>query len=105
MKVIVSLALVFCLAVPVSAWSACTKVKRSAAVLRHFQQMHPCPSTGLTSGACPGYVKDHIVPLCLLGKKGDTVNNLQWQSLEESHVKDRIERQQCRVVGCAHRGD
>ena len=28
-----------------------------------FQSSHPCPATGRTSGACPGYVVDHIVPL------------------------------------------
>jgi hypothetical protein len=38
---------------------------------------HPCPSTGLPSGACPGYRKDHVVPLACGGP--DTVANLQWQ--------------------------
>jgi hypothetical protein len=28
-----------------------------------FQRQHPCPSTGRATGACPGYIKDHIVPL------------------------------------------
>src|SRR5271169_2953472 len=32
-------------------------------VAREFQREHPCPSTGLASGRCPGYVKDHVVPL------------------------------------------
>jgi hypothetical protein len=31
---------------------------RSREVTREFQRLHPCPSTGRTSGACPGYVKD-----------------------------------------------
>jgi hypothetical protein len=29
--------------------------RRSPAVAREFQREHPCPSTGLTSGPCPGY--------------------------------------------------
>jgi hypothetical protein len=43
--------------------SATAKEPRSASVKHEFQLTHPCPSTGLTSGACPGYIKDHIVPL------------------------------------------
>jgi hypothetical protein len=39
----------------------------SRAGAREFQREHPCPSTGLTSGACPGYWKDHIVPLACGG--------------------------------------
>src|SRR5260370_19951592 len=36
------------------------KEYRSREVTREFQREHPCPSTGRTSGACPGYRKDHI---------------------------------------------
>jgi len=43
--------------------SALAGAHRSASVKHEFQLTHPCPATGLTSGACPGYVKDHIVPL------------------------------------------
>jgi hypothetical protein len=50
---------------------------RSASVKREFQLTHPCLATGLTSGACPGYVKDHIKSL----KCGpDAVSNMQWQT-------------------------
>jgi|SRR6185369_8616974 len=83
----------------------CTEVKRSMKVLREFQLVHPCPSTGLTHGKCPGYVKDHVVPLCLTGKEGDVVSNLQWQTVKDAKVKDRWEREQCRIIGCQHRGD
>jgi len=41
------------------------KEYRSREVTREFQREHPCPSTGKTSGGCPGYRKDHIVPLAL----------------------------------------
>lgn len=36
---------------------------RSGAVRREFQRLHPCPSTGKPTGACAGYVVDHIIPL------------------------------------------
>jgi hypothetical protein len=56
--------LLVCVALPVS---ASAREHRSASVKHEFQLTHPCPSTGLTSGACPGYVKDHIVPLACGG--------------------------------------
>jgi hypothetical protein len=57
--------------------SVSAKEHRSRAVTREFQREHPCPSTGKTSGACPGCRKDHIVPLACGGR--DAVSNLQWQ--------------------------
>jgi hypothetical protein len=57
--------------------SASASEHRSRAVAREFQQVHPCPSTGRTSGACPGYVRDHVVPLGCGGP--DAVANMQWQ--------------------------
>jgi hypothetical protein len=54
--------------------SASAKEHRSASVKREFQLTHPCPATGRTSGACPGYVKDHILPLACDGP--DAVANL-----------------------------
>jgi hypothetical protein len=65
------------------------RIKRSAAVKREFRRDHPCPSTGLTYGRCDDYVLDHVIPLCKGGP--DAVWNLQWQSLEDSKVKDRWE--------------
>ena len=59
-----------------------------------FKKDHPCPSTGKTKGACPGYVIDHITPLCAGG--ADTPANMQWQSKEAAKLKDREERQECR---------
>jgi hypothetical protein len=63
---------------------------RSREVTREFQREHPCPSTGKTSGACPGYRKDHIVPLACGGP--DAVSNLQWQPVRDARAKDKIER-------------
>ncbi|MBU1692305.1 MAG: HNH endonuclease [Gammaproteobacteria bacterium] len=52
-------------------------------------KQHPCPSTGQSSGACPGYVIDHIAAL----KRGgaDRPDNMQWQTKEEAKEKDRWE--------------
>lgn len=51
--------------------------------------MNPCPSTGATSGACPGYVIDHVTPL----KRGgaDAPTNMQWQTTAEAKAKDKWE--------------
>jgi hypothetical protein len=63
---------------------------RSQSVKHEFQRQHPCPSTGRTTGACPGYVKDHIVPLACGGP--DAVANMQWQTNAAAKAKDRWER-------------
>ncbi len=68
-------------------------VHRSYAAKREFQREHPCPSTGRTSGACPGYVKDHIVPLACRGP--DTAANFQWQTVQAAKAKDKWERKSC----------
>jgi hypothetical protein len=65
------------------------RIKRNPAARREFQKMHPCPATGRTTGACPGYVVDHIVAL----KRGgaDAPSNMQWQTIAEAKAKDRVE--------------
>jgi 5-methylcytosine-specific restriction endonuclease McrA len=65
------------------------RIKRDPAVRRTFQQQHPCPATGKTTGACPGYVVDHVLPL----KRGgaDALENMQWQTTAAARAKDRIE--------------
>jgi hypothetical protein len=54
-----------------------------------FMRSHPCPSTGKTHGACPGYVVDHIKPL----KRGgaDNPGNMQWQTVSAAKAKDKWE--------------
>ena len=54
-----------------------------------FQRLNPCPSTGKTYGACPGWIKDHIVALCKGG--ADAVWNMQWQTVAEAKAKDKWE--------------
>jgi hypothetical protein len=65
------------------------RIKRSPVAKDHFKKSHPCPSTGKSSGACPGYVIDHVVPL----KRGgnDAPENMQWQTKEAAKAKDKVE--------------
>lgn len=65
------------------------KIARSGAVKGQFKKSHPCPSTGKSSGACPGYVIDHRIAL----KRGgaDRPDNMQWQTKAEAKAKDRAE--------------
>jgi hypothetical protein len=73
--------------------SVSAREHRSASVKYEFQLTHPCPSTGLTSGACPGDVKDHIVPLVCGGP--DAPANMQWQTIREAKAKDKWETKGC----------
>jgi hypothetical protein len=86
--------LIIALAVPAAAAKTRRDHNRDPRVAREFQRHNPCPATGRTSGACPGYVRDHIIPLACGGP--DRVANLQWQTTAEAKAKDRVERK-CRV--------
>jgi hypothetical protein len=67
---------------------------RSSSAKAEFKREHPCPTTGARSGACGGYVIDHIVPLACGG--ADALSNMQWQTIAEAKAKDRWERNGCR---------
>jgi hypothetical protein len=69
---------------------------RSAAELLAFKRQNPCPSTGQRRGACPGYVIDHINPLCNGGP--DQRSNMQWQTVADGLRKDADERRLCRTL-------
>lgn len=73
------------------------RIHRDHHVLAEFQQLVPCPSTGRTSGACPGFVKDHRIPLCL-APWADEIWNLQWQAKGEAAAKDKREWAACRAL-------
>jgi len=60
-----------------------------------FMKQHPCPANGKTRGACPGYVVDHIRPLCAGG--ADHPRNMQWQTVAAAKKKDRLEAEECRA--------
>lgn len=70
------------------------KIKRSKAAKSAFEREHPCPSTGKTSGRCPGYVVDHVKPLECGG--ADAPSNMQWQTVAEGKAKDKTEGS-CRI--------
>ncbi len=77
-----------------AACATCTRdshghIRRRSSARSAFMRSHPCPSTGKTSGACPGYVVDHIQPL----KRGgaDVPSNMQWQTVEAAKAKDKSE--------------
>ena len=77
------------------ATTADARIPRSAKAKAEFKAMHPCPETGQIKGACPGWVIDHIKPLCAGG--ADDPANMQWQSVDEAKRKDRWERRICNV--------
>ena len=61
------------------------KIKRSASAKSDFRKSHPCPSTGKTSGACPGYEVDHRNPLACGG--ADMASNMQWLTTAQNRSK------------------
>jgi len=63
-------------------------IARSEAAKRKFLRQ-----TGYPHGR-RGYVVDHIVPLACGG--ADAPSNMQWQTIEEGHRKDAVERRGCR---------
>lgn len=65
------------------------RIARSSVVRTAFKKAQPCPATGRSTGACPGYVIDHVIPL----KRGgaDHPSNMQWQTRAEAKAKDRWE--------------
>jgi hypothetical protein len=62
-----------------------------------FMKANPCPANGNARGSCPGYVVDHVKPLCAGGR--DHPNNMQWQTVADAKIKDRKEREQCAGMG------
>ncbi len=74
---------------------------RSSAELLAFKRANPCPSTGARRGACPGYVIDHVRPLCAGGP--DRRDNMQWQTTADALAKDVEERRECRSLRRAAR--
>lgn len=70
--------------------------ERSTAERLAFQRAQPCPATGQHRGACPGYVIDHVQPLCAGGL--DHRTNMQWQTVPDGLRKDADERRLCRAL-------
>ena len=72
---------------------------RDASQVYAFRADHPCPSTGALRGACPGWVVDHLQPLCAGGQ--DAPSNMQWQPRKQAKAKDKIEIAYCRCMAKA----
>jgi hypothetical protein len=68
---------------------------RSRVVRAEFVRQNPCPATGATRGACPGFQVDHREALICGGT--DELPNLQWLSVEEHKAKTRVEVKLCRA--------
>jgi hypothetical protein len=62
---------------------------RSSKARSEFKRTNTCPSTSKTSGACPGYIVDHIQALKHGG--ADDPSNMQWQTVEAAKAKDKWE--------------
>jgi len=60
------------------------RIARSSQATSDFKKSQSCPSTGSSSGACPGYVIDHVQPL----KRGgaDSPSNMQWRTKEAAKI-------------------
>ena len=65
------------------------RIARSTKAKDDFKRTHPCPSTGRSTGACPGYVIDHVQALKHGG--ADSPSNMQWQTTADAKAKDRVE--------------
>lgn len=72
------------------------RIARSTTQVNNFKKTNPCPANGKTKGSCPGYVVDHIKPLCACGP--DTPANMQWQTLAQSKAKDKLEVAECKAL-------
>lgn len=66
------------------------RIKRSGAATREFRLENPCPATGRTADACPGYQIDHRVPLHEGG--ADEASNMQWLTADQHRAKTAAER-------------
>lgn len=88
----------FCLIVAIVAAtapiSAEAKIPRDRAQVRAFRAEHPCPATGRTRGACPGWEVDHVQSLCSGG--ADHPSNLQWIRKEDHRLKTFLDVRACR---------
>ena len=69
------------------------KIARDRVSVTQFKRANPCPATGLSRGACVGYIVDHIIPLCACGL--DRPQNMQWQTYKASKAKDAYEVRLC----------
>lgn len=92
-----AIAAVLALALP----SAHATHPRSHSAKTAFQRLYHCPATDKPRGPCPGYIIDHVTPLCAGG--ADDPLNMQWQTVAEAKAKDRIEARECAALRTARK--
>jgi hypothetical protein len=85
---------IIALCAALNAQAASTDSIRKPSTVREFRKLNACPTTGKVQTTCPGYVIDHIIPLCAGGP--DDVSNMMWQTQAASYKKDVMERAICR---------
>lgn len=86
-------ALMFLLATSIASGTGEAKSVRDPEVRRAFMKLHPCPSTGKTKGACPGWQVDHIIPLCFYGV--DATWNMGWKTVRDHREKTKLDVKVC----------
>lgn len=77
-----------------SCTAAFARIERDRAQVRAFRAEHPCPATGRTRGACPGWHVDHVIALCAGGP--DRPSNMQWITREDHRFKTLVDVRECR---------
>lgn len=75
---------------------AAEPIKRDRSQVRAFRAVNPCPATGLTRGACPGWHVDHIRALCAGGP--DHPSNMQWIDKDDHRLKTFLDVRECREM-------
>jgi hypothetical protein len=70
-----------------------TEPPRDPRVRAEFMRANPCPATGRSRGACPGWVVDHRIPLCAGG--ADAPANMQWITRARAREKDQEDIRYC----------
>ena len=66
---------------------------RDPAQVRAFRKQNVCPATEKRAGPCPGYVVDHIMPLCAGGE--DHPRNMAYMDVTSAKAKDVLEKRHC----------
>ena len=61
--------------------------------VRAFRQTHPCPLTGLTHNACPGWTVALVKPGCAAGT--DDPANMQWLTTADAAARRDADARQC----------
>jgi len=70
---------------------------RDPAQAAAFRKQVACSATGKIQRSCPGYVVDHIDPLCAGG--ADRPDNMMFMSIADAKKKDRVEHKLCKCMG------